>query len=116
MDAWVWMDHGHVFANAQTANVVLFGIHVAAGDFTTAARHVPPVMAFILGLVASRLSRAWLKKAGLNSRNVRLTVECVLLCGPCLDRKSLTERSGDRWCWLYRGANHKPLSHWRYHV
>jgi len=79
MDAWVWMDHGHVFANAQTANVVLFGIHVAAGDFTTAARHVPPVMAFILGLVASRLSGAWLKKAGLNSRNVRLTVECVLL-------------------------------------
>ena len=79
MDAWVYMDHGHVFANAQTANVVLFGIHVAAGDFTTAARHVPPVIAFILGLVGSRLSGAWLKKAGLNSRNVRLTVECVLL-------------------------------------
>jgi uncharacterized membrane protein YoaK (UPF0700 family) len=79
MDAWVYMDHGHVFANAQTGNVVLFGIHVAAGDFTAAARHVPSIMAFILGLVSSRLSGASLKKAGLNSRNVRLTVECVLL-------------------------------------
>jgi uncharacterized membrane protein YoaK (UPF0700 family) len=79
MDAWVYMDHGHVFANAQTGNVVLFGIHVAAGDFTAAARHVPSIMAFILGLVSSRLTAAWLKKAGLNSRNVRLTVECVLL-------------------------------------
>jgi uncharacterized membrane protein YoaK (UPF0700 family) len=79
MDAWVYMDHGHVFANAQTGNVVLFGIHVAAGDFTAAARHVPPIMAFILGLVSSRVTGAWLKKAGLNSRNVRLTVECVLL-------------------------------------
>jgi uncharacterized membrane protein YoaK (UPF0700 family) len=79
MDAWVYMDHGHVFANAQTGNVVLFGIHVAAGDFTAATRHVPSIMAFILGLVSSRLTGAWLKKARLNSRNVRLTVECVLL-------------------------------------
>ena len=79
MDAWVYMDHGHVFANAQTGNVVLFGIHVAAGDFIAAARHVPSMMAFILGILSSRLTGAWLKKAGLNSRNVRLTVECVLL-------------------------------------
>jgi uncharacterized membrane protein YoaK (UPF0700 family) len=79
MDAWVYMDHGHVFANAQTANVVLFAIHVAGGDFTAAARHVPSIMAFILGLVSSRLTGAWLKKAGLNSRNVRLTFECILL-------------------------------------
>jgi uncharacterized membrane protein YoaK (UPF0700 family) len=68
MDAWVYMEHGHVFANAQTANVVLFGIHVASGDFTAAARHVPSMMAFILGLVASRLTGARLKKAGLNFR------------------------------------------------
>jgi uncharacterized membrane protein YoaK (UPF0700 family) len=79
MDAWVYMDHGRVFANAQTGNVVLFGIYVAGGDFTAAARHVPSIVAFILGLVLSRLTGAWLKKAGLNSRNVRLTVECVLL-------------------------------------
>jgi uncharacterized membrane protein YoaK (UPF0700 family) len=79
MDAWVYVDHGHVFANAQTANVVLFAIHAAGGDFTAAARHVPSIMAFILGLVSSRLTGAWLKKAGLNSRNVRLTFECILL-------------------------------------
>jgi uncharacterized membrane protein YoaK (UPF0700 family) len=84
MDAWVYMDHGHVFANAQTANVVLVGIHVAAGDFTAAARHVPSIIAFILGLVSSRLIGAWLKKAGLNSRNLRLTVECVLLAALAL--------------------------------
>jgi uncharacterized membrane protein YoaK (UPF0700 family) len=84
MDAWVYMDHGHVFANAQTANVALFGIYVAAGDFTIAARHVPPLAAFILGLVSSRLTGAWLKKAGLNSRNLRLTVECVLLAALAL--------------------------------
>jgi uncharacterized membrane protein YoaK (UPF0700 family) len=79
IDAWVYTDHGHVFANAQTGNVVLLGIYVAAGNFAAAARHVPSIVAFILGLVLSRLTGAWLKKAGLNSRNVRLTVECVLL-------------------------------------
>jgi uncharacterized membrane protein YoaK (UPF0700 family) len=79
MDAWVYMDHGHVFANTQTGNVLLFGIHAAAGDFTAAARHLPSIMGFILGLVSSRLTGAWLKKAELNSRNVRLTVECFLL-------------------------------------
>jgi uncharacterized membrane protein YoaK (UPF0700 family) len=84
MDAWVYMDHGHVFANAQTGNVVMFGIHVADGDFTSAARHVPPIMAFILGLVSSSLAGKWLKKAGLNSRNVRLTVECVILAALAL--------------------------------
>jgi uncharacterized membrane protein YoaK (UPF0700 family) len=89
MDAWVYMDHGHVFANAQTGNVVLFGIHVAAGDFTAAARHVPSIMAFILGLISSRLTGAWLKKARLNSRNVRLTVECVLLVALALTASRL---------------------------
>jgi uncharacterized membrane protein YoaK (UPF0700 family) len=79
MDAWVYMDHGHVLANAQTGNVVLLAIHLAAGDFTAAARHVPSIMAFILGLVASRLTGAWLNETGSNSRNVRLTVECLLL-------------------------------------
>jgi uncharacterized membrane protein YoaK (UPF0700 family) len=84
MDAWVYMDHGHVFANAQTGNVVLIGVHVASGDFTSAAQHVPPIMAFIFGLVSSSLTGKWLKKAALNSRNVRLTVECVILAALAL--------------------------------
>jgi uncharacterized membrane protein YoaK (UPF0700 family) len=79
LDAWVYMDHGHVFASAQTGNVVLFATDVAAGDFAAAARHVLSIMAFILGLVSSLQGAVWLKKIGMNSRNVRLTVECVLL-------------------------------------
>jgi uncharacterized membrane protein YoaK (UPF0700 family) len=41
--------------------------------------HLPSMLAFILGLISSRLTGAWLKKAGLNSRNVRLASECILL-------------------------------------
>ena len=77
MDAWVYLDHGHVFANAQTGNIVLFSILVANGRYSDALHHVPPLAAFCAGLVASRLAGAWLKERGANSRNLRLLFETV---------------------------------------
>ena len=79
MDAWVYLDHGHIFANAQTGNIVLFALHVTAGELTDAWHVVPSVMAFIVGLLSSRLVGACLKARGLNSRTVRLAAEFVLL-------------------------------------
>ena len=79
MEAWVYMAHGHVFANAQTGNVVLFALHLATGELSDAAHIVPSIAAFIVGLLSSRLSGAWLKKKGLNSRSWRLAAELALL-------------------------------------
>ena len=79
MDAWVYLAHGHLFANAQTGNVVLFAIYAAAGELTDAAHIVPSITFFVVGLLSSRLAGAWLKKKGLNSRNVRLSAECAAL-------------------------------------
>ncbi len=79
MDAWVYLAHGHLFANAQTGNVVLFALHATAGELSEAAHFIPSMAAFVAGLVSSRLAGAWLKRRGLNSRNVRLSVECVVL-------------------------------------
>ena len=79
MDAWVYLAHGHLFANAQTGNVVLFAIHAATGGLSKAAHFLPSIAAFVAGLLLSRLSGAWLKRTGLNSRNVRLSAECAVL-------------------------------------
>ena len=79
MDAWVYLAHGHLFANAQTGNVVLFAIHLAAGEVGDAMHFVPSIAAFAAGLLSSRLAGAWLKERGLNSRNMRLCAECVVL-------------------------------------
>ncbi len=79
MDAWVYLDHGHVFANAQTGNIVLFSILMATGCYGDALCHVPPLAAFCAGLVASRLSGAWLKRHSANSRNLRLSFEAFAL-------------------------------------
>lgn len=79
IDAWVYLAHGHVFAVAQSGNVVLMGVALAGGDVARAAKHLPSLLAFAAGLLGSRLSGRMLKRRRLNSRNVRLGLECVML-------------------------------------
>ncbi|WP_428488393.1 YoaK family protein [Rhodopila sp.] len=79
LDVWVYLTHGHVFANAQTGNIVLFAIGLAAGHTVEALRHVPSMTAFVVGLLLSRTTGTMLKRSGRNSRAIRLSVECVLL-------------------------------------
>jgi uncharacterized membrane protein YoaK (UPF0700 family) len=56
LDAFTWLGHGGVFANAQTGNVVLLGIYAASGQWDKSWRHVPPILAFFVGVfVAFRL-------------------------------------------------------------
>lgn len=57
LDALVYTLHGHVFANAATGNVVLLGISIISGDWAQSGRHLVPVLAFVLGVAASRLLR-----------------------------------------------------------
>ena len=79
MDAWVYLAHGHVFATAQSGNVVLMGVALAEGDIARAATHFGSPLAFTAGLLASRLSGELLKRRRLNSRAIRLGLECVML-------------------------------------
>jgi uncharacterized membrane protein YoaK (UPF0700 family) len=42
LDTYSYLARGHVFANAQTGNVVLFGVRAAAGDWTSAWKSSRP--------------------------------------------------------------------------
>lgn len=53
LDAFTWVAHGRVFANAQTGNVVLLGIDVATGDWTDAIHRLMPIVAFFFGVLAA---------------------------------------------------------------
>ena len=79
LDTWVYLAHGHVFANAQTGNVALMMIATAGGDFAQAAGHLTSLAAFVAGLFISRQAGSLLKRMQLNSRDIRLGLECVLL-------------------------------------
>ena len=71
MDAYAYLAHGHVFANAQTGNVVLFSVFASGGQWAQAARHLPPIAAFALGVAAAKL---------LGVRPQKRTYRATLIC------------------------------------
>ncbi|WP_246578038.1 YoaK family protein [Clostridium psychrophilum] len=51
LDAYTFIGRGGVFSNAQTGNIVLLGIYVAKGQWVQAFLHIPPILAFIIGVI-----------------------------------------------------------------
>jgi uncharacterized membrane protein YoaK (UPF0700 family) len=63
-DAYSYLGLGGVFANAQTGNVVLFGVEAAREHWAAAVRHIPSLLAFVAGvMVAETLHRPRLAAA-----------------------------------------------------
>src|SRR3954451_24110414 len=64
LDAYSWIVHS-IFANAQTANLVLLWIHTTAGRWANALHYFPPLIAFVIGVImASCFRRAARSQAG----------------------------------------------------
>jgi len=55
LDAVVYLNHGHVFANAMTGNVIFLGIAAVDHDRAGILPHSAPILAFLVGVVAARL-------------------------------------------------------------
>ncbi|WP_102337260.1 YoaK family protein [Collinsella provencensis] len=55
MDVYSYMGRGGVFANAQTGNILLTGVHISEGNFARAATFFLPVLSFALGIMGSDL-------------------------------------------------------------
>lgn len=58
LDAYTYLCRGHVFANAQTGNIVLFGMRLAQGNISEAMRYLISIVAFAAGIVVAELVRA----------------------------------------------------------
>jgi uncharacterized membrane protein YoaK (UPF0700 family) len=79
-DAYSFIALGGVFANAQTGNVVLLGVEAAREHWADASRHLPPLLAFVLGVVvAETLSRPRVAAAIRRPTRFALLVEIVVL-------------------------------------
>ena len=80
LDAYTYVGHGGVFANAQTGNVVLLAVGAVRGQFAESLRHLPPLVSFVLGLaVAESLARPWARTALRRPTRVVLAAEAVVL-------------------------------------
>ena len=51
MDAYSYLERGNVFANAQTGNLLLFGVNLAEGNYFAMLSYLLPVLAFTLGIL-----------------------------------------------------------------
>lgn len=56
LEAYTWIIH-HVFANAQGANLVFLWVYMTSGEWETATRYIPPLLAFAAGVIMA----CWLR-------------------------------------------------------
>jgi uncharacterized membrane protein YoaK (UPF0700 family) len=82
LDAYTFVGHGGVFANAQTGNIVLLAVFSSDGRWHDALLRVPAIVAFVVGIVVAEemgrpALRAWLRRP----TRVVLIVEIVILAG-----------------------------------
>lgn len=78
MDAYSYIERDHVFANAQTGNILLFGVHLSEGNWIMAVRYFFPVLAFVLGIAVAEAVRTY-NTPKLHWRQISVFVEAVIL-------------------------------------
>lgn len=78
MDAYSYIVRDHVFANAQTGNMLLFGVNLSEGNFTMAIHYFFPVFAFALGIALAELVHAG-KHQFLHWRQNAVLIEAAIL-------------------------------------
>ena len=80
MDAYTYLIRDQVFANAQTGNIVLFGVHLMNGEWRQALHYFIPIVSFSVGVLLVLAIRARMQKnRTLHWRQLVLVLEIVLL-------------------------------------
>lgn len=80
LDAYTYIARGHVFANAQTGNIVLLGMKLAEGNVAEASYYIIPIMAFVVGIViAEVVKKRYKEKVNVHWRQIVIAVEVMVL-------------------------------------
>ena len=77
MDAYSYLERGNVFANAQTGNLLLFGVNLAEGNYFAMLSYLLPVLAFTLGILLADTVRCL--NIRLHWRQLSVLLEAVIL-------------------------------------
>lgn len=80
LDAYTFLCRGHVFANAQTGNIVLFGVSLARGDLGGAGYYLMPIAAFFSGIMLAELVKEFMRESRfIHWRQVIIAAEIAAL-------------------------------------
>ena len=79
-DAYTYNARGHVFANAQTGNVVLMSQNLMTGHWMDGLRYLLPLIAFSLGVwIAEWIENRFKFAKHLHWRQINLLIEIIML-------------------------------------
>lgn len=82
MDAYSYLCREHVFANAQTGNMLLLGVNIAEGNGRLAIRYLFPVLAFTIGIILADMIRQKTREAHFfHWRQISVFFEIMILAG-----------------------------------
>ena len=87
-DAYTYYCRGNVFANAQTGNMLLFGVNLSEGNFQTALTYFCPILAFTIGIMLADVFRMKSIEM-LHWRQISVLLEAIVLAGVCFIPVSL---------------------------
>ena len=80
LDAYSYLVRGHVFANAQTGNIVLFGVYLEKRDFSQAFYYFVPILSFAVGVILVELVKQFYKEEHkIHWRQRIVALEVILL-------------------------------------
>ena len=80
MDAYSYIERGEVFANAQTGNMLLFGVNLSVGNFHKAIYYFCPILAFTIGIMLADVVRMKTTRK-LHWRQWSVLYEAIILIG-----------------------------------
>lgn len=79
-DTYTYILRGHVFANAETGNIVLLGINLANRNFKQALNYFIPVFAFSCGVFIIGIISKHFKEISLfHWRHIIITIEIIII-------------------------------------
>ncbi|MGO1580194.1 MAG: YoaK family protein [Peptoniphilaceae bacterium] len=80
MDAYSYIARGEVFSNAQTGNMLLFGVYASKGNLSRSLDYALPVLSFAFGIALAQIIRFRLRKRKkVHWRQIVVFIEMVLL-------------------------------------
>ena len=80
LDAYTYLCRGQVFANAQTGNMVLFGIKMMEGHIIQALYYALPILAFFIGIViAEMIKHHFFEHPKIHWRQIVLMIEAIVI-------------------------------------
>ena len=79
MDAYSYLFRGHVFANAQTGNMLLFGVNLANGNVPESLNYLLPVLVFTSGIIVSDMINRRKTRLKIHWRQISVLIEAIIL-------------------------------------